>query len=237
MIRDFFRGARYLFKGFELLSARELRKFILIPLSINVFLFSMALILGSWQVDGLIDQFIPEGWSWLQWLIWPVFFLLMLVVGFYSFTLIANFIASPFNSILSARVELRQTGELPPSTGRNWHQEIRIALGNEVRKWAHYLKWIILLVILSFIPVVNFLTPVFWFVLGSWMLAVEYTDYCMGNHGSTLSQQIPWLKDRLPLVMGFGAATLAATLIPILNFAVMPAAVVAGTLLWLDQRP
>ncbi len=236
-IEQFIRGVRYLFAGFSWIMKPELRPFVIIPLAINILLFASALGLGIWQMDSLIQQFIPQGWEWLQFIIWPLFFLLILVVGFYSFTLLANLIGSPFNSVLSARVQRLKTGGFPQGVERRWYQEIAAAVGNEMRKWLHYLKWIMILLIVSIVPGINLLSPFLWGVLGSWMMAVEYTDYPMGNAGQNLRQQLPWLKARLPLVMGLGAAVLVASMIPVLNFAVMPAAVAAGTLLWLDQQP
>ncbi len=235
-IEQFIRGARYLLAGFSWITRPRLRRFVIIPLAINLLLFALALGLGIWQMDALIRQFVPQGWEWLQWILWPLFFLLILVVGFYSFTLLANLIGSPFNSILSARVHWLQTGAFPQGVERRWYQEIAVSVGNEMRKWLHYLKWIVLLLLVSLVPGVNLISPFLWGVLGSWMMAVEYTDYPMGNAGQTLPQQLPWLKARLPLVMGLGAAVLVASMIPVLNFAVMPAAVVAGTLLWLDEQ-
>ncbi len=57
----------FLFKGLNLLTSPELRKFIIIPMLINVVLYSAALTLGYFYISDLIDQFIP---GWLHWLSW-----------------------------------------------------------------------------------------------------------------------------------------------------------------------
>ena len=57
----------YLLKGLSLLTSTSLRSFILIPILINVVLYSAALTLGYYYISDLINQFIP---SWLHWLSW-----------------------------------------------------------------------------------------------------------------------------------------------------------------------
>ena len=42
--------------------------------------------------------------GWLHWLLWPLFVLTVLIVVFYAFSLVANVIAAPFNSLLAERV-------------------------------------------------------------------------------------------------------------------------------------
>lgn len=236
MLADLFKGARYLFRGFDQLLKPELRPFILWPLIINIVIFLAAMISGIFLLDDFMADMLPQGWEWLQWLLWPLFFLLFALTGFYTFTLVANFIGSPFNGVLSARVEWIESGQMPPESESSIPGIVWSSIAGELRKWVHFLKWILLLIIVSIIPVVNVLAPFCWMLLGSWMLVVEYADYPLGNHGMRLSSQVVWLKERMPLVMGFGAITLAASLVPVVNFAVMPAAVIGFTLLWLDQK-
>jgi CysZ protein len=67
------------------------------------------------------------------------------------------------------------------------------------------------------------------------MLALDYHDYPMGNHDLKFPQQRAILKQKRPLAIGFGLATLGATLIPFINFLVIPAAVAGATALYLEQ--
>ena len=49
--------------------------------------------------------------SWLEFLIWPIAILLVLFIYSLVFTVITNFIAAPFNGLLSEKVELHLTGQ------------------------------------------------------------------------------------------------------------------------------
>ena len=63
------------------------------------------------------------------------------------------------------------------------------------------------------------------------MLALQYLDYPLGNHGLAFSEQRRILKVQRPMMLGFGAVVLLYTMVPVLNFFAMPAAVVGATLL------
>ncbi|MCP5459961.1 MAG: EI24 domain-containing protein, partial [Gammaproteobacteria bacterium] len=76
-----------------------------------------------------------------------------------------------------------------------------------------------------------------WLAFSIWMLALQYADYPMSNHGLRFREQRRLLSQRRMLALGFGSAVLLMTLVPILNFLVMPAAVIGATLMWVEQFP
>jgi CysZ protein len=67
------------------------------------------------------------------------------------------------------------------------------------------------------------------------MMAIEYVDCPLGNHG----QPFPAVKDRLrerrKLALGFGSIIMGMTMIPIVNFIAMPVGVAAATALYVDE--
>lgn len=231
----FSQGVSYLFKGFKLIRQPGLRRFVVIPLLINIILFTGILWGGEAWLDHLIESMIPDGWDWLRWIIWPIVALLAIAFIFYTFTLLANLIGSPFNGLLSEKVEQRlRCNPNAPSTTLSLAYVLE-AIRGELSKWLYYLGWIILLLILGFIPLINFLSPLFWSIFGAWMMAVEYSDFPLGNRLIPPKNQRQWLRENRPLALGFGAATLFGTMIPIINLAVMPAAVAGATALILDH--
>src|SRR5690554_4512661 len=121
-MRDFLLGVSYLPRGFRLLWAPGLRRYVALPILINILVFGL-LFWGGLQLYGDLLAYLlpnPERWSgngWLDrtllflttvlyWLLWPLFLIAAAVLMFYSFTLVANLIGSPFNGMLSAKVEL-----------------------------------------------------------------------------------------------------------------------------------
>jgi len=241
MIQDLFTGARYLFKGFSLIHQKGIRRFAYIPMAINTLLFSFAIWLGINQfeqwMDNLMPTWLPE-WllGWIMWIIWPLFAGLLMLIVFFSFSIIANLLAAPFNGVLAEAVEDKLLGQRP--TGLPWKQIIKetpLMLWNELRKIGYFLLWIIPLFILSWIPVINIIAPLLWIILSSWMLAIDYHDYPMANNHLKFPQQRALLRKKRSLALGFGLATLGATLIPFINFLVIPAAVAGATALYLGE--
>lgn len=240
-MQDLFKGANYLFRGFGLINQKGIRRFAYVPMAINTLLFAFAIWLSTSKFDQWINNMIPSWipeWllGWIMWLIWPLFATLLLAVIFFTFSIIANILAAPFNGPLAEAVETKLLGQPPKSM--NWSEIVRDApsmIWNEIRKLAYVLMWIIPLFILSWVPVVNIIAPVLWILFSSWMLAIDYHDYPMGNHLIKFPQQRQLLRQKRSFALGFGAATLGATMIPIVNFLVIPAAVAGATALYIEK--
>lgn len=240
-MQDLLKGAQYLLNGFSLIHQKGIRRFAYIPMAINTVLFSIAIWLGVSRFDqwlnSLIPSWLPE-WllSWIMWFIWPLFAALLLLIVFFSFSIIANVLAAPFNGTLAEAVETKLLGQ--PPLALNWKEVIKDApslVWNEIRKLLYFVAWMIPLFILSWVPVINIIAPLLWIVLSSWMLALDYHDYPMGNHQLKFPQQRTLLRQKRSLALGFGLATLGATMIPFVNFLVIPAAVAGATALYLDN--
>ncbi len=233
------KGASYVLTGLRWLPKRGIRGFVAIPLLINSILFSIGIYWGADQLERLdlyMQSYLPGWLHWLHWLLWPLFLVTVLIVIFYTFTVFANVIASPFNSLLSERVEKMVAPAARSTTNTNIKDLILSPL-TEVKKLLYFAGWVIPLLLLSFVPVVNVITPALWLVLGAWMLALEYADYPLGNHGIPFRKQRFLLRKNRLLVLGFGGMTLLLTLIPILNFLAMPSAVIGATLMWTREMP
>jgi CysZ protein len=233
-------GLSYLVKGLGLITRPGLRRFVAIPLLINILVFAGAIWGGVAWFEGFIawgQERVPSWLQWLEWLLWPIFVLTLLVLIFYTFGMVANLIASPFNALLAEKVELHLTGQ-PLDQGGGIAKAMRDlipTLFDELRKVLYALLWAAPFLILFLIPGVNLAAPVLWFLYTAWMLAFQYVDYPMGNHGYKFTAIRARLRGRRLLGLGFGAATAAMTLVPVLNFVVMPAAVAGATALWVRE--
>lgn len=237
MSNSFTRGAGYVLTGLRWLPKAGLRGFVAIPLLINTLLFGGGIWLAASQLqrlDQAVQGWLPNWLAWLHWLLWLLFVLTVLVVIFYAFSLVANLIAAPFNGLLAERVEkmIKPDGGIqPPPAEASW-RELLFSPLTELRKLLYFIAWAIPVIVVSFVPVANVAAPVLWVVSTSWMLALEYADYPLGNRGVNPQAQRRLLRQHLPLALGFGGMTLLLTLIPGLNLLVMPAAVIGATLMW-----
>lgn len=240
MLTNPFSGSLYLFRGAQLLLLPNIRKFVIIPLTINIVLFALLVIFGMSQFGALVDWLTPELPEWLQWLVWifwVVFFFATLLLVFYTFTLVANFICAPFNSLLAAAVErhLLGTSELSSTSTTPLLKEIGVSFSQALTKLSYMAVRALPLMLLFLIPLVNIAAPLLWIIFSAWVLALEYLDYPMGNHNIHFASVREQAAERRLLNLGFGGATMLATMIPVVNFIVMPAAVAGATLMWVEQ--
>lgn len=230
-------GAAYLLQGIRLIVRPGLRRFVLIPLLVNVVVFAAGIAAGVAWFEGFVAamQARVPGWlQWLDWVLWPLFVLLLLAVVFYGFSLVANLIAAPFNGLLAEKVERLLTGR-SVDQGLDLSRLLRElipTLIDELRKILYALVLAVPFLLLLFVPLVG---PILWFLYTAWVLTVQYMDYPMGNHGLRLADMRKRLKSHRLLSLGFGAAAAGMSLIPVLNFIVMPAAVAGATALWLRE--
>jgi len=239
MLNDFYRGLRYLFVGFSLVRKRGLRRFVALPLAINLLVFGALIWFGADAFAALLEEYLPAWLDYppLRWLLWILFGGAVLLVVFYTFVLLANFIASPFNGLLAERTELSLTGHKPPSSGRVLAVLATIveAFVSELRKLLYLVLWMLPFAVLMLLPGINVFVAPFWFVLSAWLLALEYIDYPAANHAIGFKNLRQRLRTRRTLAIGFGAAVVVATLIPVVNLVVMPAAVAGATALWVRE--
>lgn len=238
-MNDFLQGTRYIFRGARLLLQPGIRLFVLIPLLVNTLLFTGVIIYGAELISDLIRH-LSRQWSWLEWiswLLWPLFVIVTLTVVFFCFSILANLIAAPFNGFLAEAVEARITGVKSAGDGglSSLLREFVNALKAEAVKFIYFLVRAVPLLILFIIPLVQAVAPVVWVIFGAWMIALEYIDFPMANHGMLFPEIRKTLEERRALAIGFGLGTLLMTMIPVINFIAMPAAVAGATSLWLDH--
>jgi len=234
------KGFNYLVRGFKLVTQPGLRLFVLIPLTINIVIFSVLIGATISEFYGWIEaimNWVPDFLSFIRWVLWPMALVLILTVIMYSFSVIANIIASPFNGLLAEKVEEMLTGS--EVDGYETIGKAILAfpksISREVAKLAYYIPLALTVLVISFIPVVNAVAPILWFLLGTWMMVIQYCDYPMDNNRRSFSAMKQAIAvDRLTSA-GFGAGVMAGTMIPLINFIIMPAAVCGATVYWVEE--
>jgi CysZ protein len=230
----------YLLTGLQLIRQPGLRLFVILPLLTNFLLFSGGLFWLFSSLDTMTQWIInqlPEWLSWLSYLIWPLAIISAMLIFFFLFSMIANLIAAPFNGLLAEQVEARLTGQpLPDSSLASLLKDLPRIFSREWQKLKYYLPKAIICLLLFWIPLVGqTIAPLLWFALSAWMAVIQYCDYPFDNH------KIPFAKMKQSLGqhkwdnVGFGALITCCTMIPVVNFFIMPVAVCGATALWVDR--
>ena len=241
MSTQFISGISYLFRGLALLNKSGIRRYVVVPLGLNIGLFG----LGTWYAYGQflqwlawLEGYLPSWLHWLQWIIVPLFSMAIALAIFFTFSIIANIIAAPFNGMLAEQVEYHLTGRFPQDKEMSWGEIVIKAIPmiwNEISKMLYALVLAIPFLLLFVIPVINIAAPFFWIAYSSWMMAIQYLDIPMANHDIPGKQIRQTARSKRLLSMGFGAIVTLMTTIPFINFLVMPAAVAGATLLWVEK--
>lgn len=230
----------YLARGFRLLGKPGVRLYVIIPLALNVLVFALLIWAGMSYFGDLLNWLTPNSdssglWIFLSWILWLLFFVMSLIIVFYTFSIIANLVAAPFNGLLAEAVEHHLTGQTAPGGVWTAVKEFLPSMGAELRKLVYLIGWSIPLFLLSFIPGVNILSPFLWVLFSAWMMGLQYLDYPFANHGVFFAQQRKRIAGhRLPTT-SFGAGVMLGTMIPVVNFFVMPAAVAGATIMWVER--
>jgi CysZ protein len=234
-------GPQYLREGLRLVLSPGLRLFVLLPLSLNLVLFCGMVYFAGHQFGQWVDHLMPTLPHWLSFLsyvLWPLFVVLVALMVFFTFTMLANIIAAPFNGFLSEKVEVvvRGSDDFPPFS---WGELVAIVprtLSREGRKLGYFLPRALALFVLSLIPVVNVIAAPLWLLFGVWMMAIQYIDYPADNHKMSWQDMLAWLRAKRWQSLGFGGIVYLVLLIPVVNLLMMPAAVAGATLFWVRER-
>ncbi len=230
-----FNSARFL------LGHPSLLRYVLIPFLINLIVFSSAVYFGFDFFNGVVVQHIPQGeaWYWaiLYYFAWLVAVALTAVLVFFTFTVVGNLIASPFNDLLSERTEELLSGrksDEPFSLRGFWRDTLRI-VSIELKKMAVFIIAMLLILPLNVIPGFgSVLYSVLAVALTLFFLVVEYMGYVMARKRMSFRDQRRYIFSRSMLMLGFGTGVLTLLAIPFLQFICIPVGVVGATRLWCD---
>lgn len=228
---NLFLGIAYLWRGFGLLGQPGIRRYVWFPILINLMLLGGGIYLLASEL--IAWPGFESGWlSWLAWLIVPLFILLTSLISGYFFSAVLLLIASPFYGLLAGEFEKRH-GIVCEDESLS-RLIVRTFL-RELVKIKYYLPRYLLLLVLSFIPGVNLLMPFVWFWFGSWVMALQYSDYTFDNQGVSFKETRVKVAEGRWAAWGFGGSVSLLMAIPVVNCFVPPAAVIGATL-WQAER-
>lgn len=220
-------------------------------------LFSTPKLVGLSLISGLVTSAVLVGLAWFW---WPRSFgwaesligtgswrsVVSAIVGFLFFTLstflsvltVPNLVLAPLQDPLSEATEER-CGDFvaPPFSVSQMLRGTFESAGHTVLRLITQLFGLAVLLPLNLIPGAGSFA---WAIAGSlwsmFCLSLEHLSNPMARHLYPFGQVIVVLRKRLTLSLGFGAALYVMLWVPVLNFFLMPVAVVAGTLLFRALR-
>ncbi|MCW4152112.1 sulfate transporter CysZ [Halomonas sp. 18H] len=221
-------------KGTRLVYSRGLRRYVFLPILANLLVYAGVLSyvlshFGGWLDSGM--AMVPGWLDWLSWLIWPLFVISLVVIVFFTFTLVTHLIAAPFYGFLAERVEIEVTGRAPQDDRGIWRAGLD-ALGRELVKLGYIVPRMLLLFVISWIPVINLVSPLLWVAFSAWTMAITYLDYPMDNNKVSFAEMRRRLEARRWPTLTYGGWVMLITWVPLANLFLLPGAVAASVLMW-----
>ncbi|WP_424406720.1 sulfate transporter CysZ [Pasteurella sp. PK-2025] len=237
---ELYKAFHYFMTGWHLITQKGLRRFVVLPILLNIVLLSGLFWLFISQIDSLIDSmmhYIPEWLSWLSAVLLALSILLILVFFYFIFTTLSGFITAPFNGLLAEKVERMLAGQSIEDGGiLDFVKDIPRMLAREWQKLLYSLPRFILLFALGFVPVLGqTIVPIIAFLFTAWMMAIQYCDYPFDNHKVPFFVMKQALGQKGTLSVTFGGLVAVCTFVPLINLVVIPVAVCGATAMWVEN--
>ncbi|WP_392537721.1 sulfate transporter CysZ [Legionella sp. 227] len=232
-MKNFFLGMFYMVQGIHHLFTPGLKRFILVPLAINFIMFAGLFYLIYHYLLPYAYHYLNQLPSWLSFLssVFFVLFILSFFLMFLSlFTVFFNLIAAPFNGLLAEKAQYILFGRAIPSL--SFSKIVVRSIKRQGEFLGYFLPRFLLMGILFFVPFLQPIYPLLWFVFNAWILSIQYQDFAMDNNLISFKEMRKKVANNKMLSLGFGFSINLSSFIPFLNILSMPAAVIASTMLY-----
>lgn len=244
MLKEIVIAIQSYFKAHQFISKHRLWKWILIPGIVYLVLFCVSMYFFGKSATNVIEYLsIKTGIStWLHKMqnSWLGFFftlggiMIWLLLMFFYFSLFKYLwliIGSPVFAYLSEKTEALLAGKEYPFDGKQILKDmlrgIRLALRNALWQTVYTVS----ILILSFIPVAGWVTPVISMFVECYYYGFSMLDYSCERNKLSPSQSVAFISNRKGLAIGNGLGFYLMHCLPIVGWVLAPAyAVVAATI-------
>ena len=160
--------------------------------------------------------------------------MLWLVIMMFYFSLFKYLwliLSSPVFAFLSEKTEAILEGRDYPFKLQQLLKDIVRGIGIAIRNSLWQTVYVVSLLLLSLVPVVGWVTPVFTFLIECYYYGFSMLDYTCERHQLTASESIHFIGGRKGLAIGNGLIFYLMHVVPIVGWVIAPSyAVVAATL-------
>ena len=235
MIKNIISGIKAYFGAFSLISKLKLWKYFAIPMLIS---FITAIVIGfsAYGLSDNIGSFISKAWVW-DWgketfttISNFIGGLLVLVIGLILFKHIIMALSAPFMSPVSEKIEKHLTGnENHNHRNTTFSQQLWRGIRINVRNLSMELLLTIPILLISFIPLIGFLSTVLLFVMQAYYAGFGNMDYTLERHFK-YDESLKFVRKNRGLAIGNGIIFMLFLLIPIIGvILVLPLSVTAAS--------
>jgi CysZ protein len=187
----------------------------------------------EWAQAFIFEYVISQNTSrFLYYLVSGLLMFLFYILVSWTFILVIGVLASPFNDVISGRIEKKILGN-PLHTDRS--KTLKDVLAGLVKTlWNEFKKIIVILFITLIASLLNFI-PIFYpvaLILLCLLMSASYLDYSWSRHDLSVSQCLKDLMGQLLTNIFAGAIFLVLIAVPFINALVPALATSYYTVLW-----
>lgn len=234
MVKNIFKGIKAYAGTFKLISKLGLWKYFGIPMLISL-LTAILIGVSAWGFSDNIANLLDKIWIW-EWGAetfhkTAVFLgvVIIVIIGFILYKHIVMALSAPFMSPVSEKIEKHILGEQHLHRDTTNAAQLWRGVRINVRNLLFELLFTIPLLILSFIPVVNFFTSVLIFLVQAYYAGFGNMDYTLERHYK-YDESIKFVRSHSGVAIGNGIVFMAMLLIPVIGIIlVLPLSVTAST--------
>lgn len=234
---NFIHGMSYYLRGLRTLRTPGLKRFIIIPIAFNCILFSGLFYLAYHYLLPYAYHYmdkLPHWLSFLSTVLVILFVIVFLLLFLAMFTVMFNVFAAPFNGLLAEKVQKIVYGRSVPPVAFST-MAIR-SLKRQAKFLRYFIPRFLGMGILFFVPFIQPIFPVIWFLFTAWMLSMQFQDIPQDNNLVGFEEMKEDVKTNRMRSLGFGSAISLGSFIPFFNLLTMSAAVIGSTLLYCDTH-
>ena len=221
------KGALAFLAGLKLLFVRtELRSLLWRMLGLLLLLMVVLSTAAYWLVDYVAALWIPEGdaWYWqvVSWIVWLLALLLALITAAVAYVALGSAAVAPWLDQLAERAETLSGKSVEP-TSQSSMALILQSLSHSLRPLLGLMVWGGAALLFFWLPPV---AAAIWTYGSIRFLTFELIDTSASRRGWNFSQRKQKLNENRWFFLGFSALAAVMIMVPVLNLAVIPAAVV-----------
>ncbi|WP_439184734.1 EI24 domain-containing protein [Carboxylicivirga taeanensis] len=220
-------GLRTYSKALSFMFKNGLGWFFIFPILFNVLLF----VAGVYSVGSLSDGMIASLAEWIDfasWNFWGAGFLVALIEGviwlvlrllfFIVYAYVGGYVIlillSPVFALLSEKTEELLSGKKVPFNLTQFLNDILRGVMLAMRNLVVELLFTVLLLLLSFIPLVGYLTPIALFLVSAYFYGFSFLDYTFERRRFKIDASVRFMRNNKGLAVGNGFVFSLVLLIP-----------------------
>jgi CysZ protein len=231
-------GFKIYFSGIKFwLSQKSLLRLSIIPFILDFICLAAGLSFVLMKLPAVISHLVHKPELWYQYIYYYLVYiftaLILFLITLFVVSIVANFIAFPFNDLLSQKTLLLKSAlsERERSVG-GWLKHTQHNLIAMAKKTLVLLVVACLLIVAALIPGVG----IFAAFISLLLMSYELCDYSFDHFQLTFAQRWQLVRQHFFELIGFSLALGLTSSIPVLNILILPGGVVAAALLVAEIR-